>query len=104
VRTMSEPAALLQISPTPTGWRLDGEIDAHSAPALAEALATLPAGDVLLDVAGVTFMDSSGLRILVDASARAAAGGGRIVLVSPTNAVVRIVEISGLQDHLTLRP
>ena len=100
---MSEPGAQLAVSPTPTGWHVAGEIDAHTAPALADAVADLPAGDVTIDVAGVTFLDSSGLRVLVELAARVRQAGGELVLVSPTAAVRRVVEISGLQDHLTLR-
>ena len=44
-----------------TGWILTGEIDAHTAPLLAAAMADLPTGVVTVDVAGVSFMDSSGL-------------------------------------------
>ena len=40
-------------------------------PTLATAMAELPAGDVTVDVADVSFMDSSGLRVLIDAAARA---------------------------------
>lgn len=100
---MADPGEPLHIEPSPTGWVIAGEIDAHTAPALAEAMADLPAGEVTLDMAGVRFMDSSGLRTLVDVSARARANGGSLVLVNPTHVVRRVVEISGLQGHLTLR-
>lgn len=101
---MSEPGAQLSVSSTPDGWTLEGEIDAHTAPALAEAMADLPAGDVTVDVAGITFMDSSGLRVLVEVSSRVRHAGGALILRHPAAAVRRVVEISGLQDHLTLRP
>jgi anti-anti-sigma factor len=99
---MSELGAQLEISPTPTGWQLSGEIDAHTAPLLASALSNLPTGDVTLDVAGVSFMDSSGLRVLIDAATRARDGGGDLIIANPTPGISRLVEISGLGGQLRL--
>jgi anti-sigma B factor antagonist len=99
---MSELGAQLEISPIPTGWKLSGEIDAHTAPLLASALADLPAGDTTVDVAGVSFMDSSGLRVLIDAATRARDGGGDLIIANPTPGISRLVEISGLGGQLRL--
>jgi anti-anti-sigma factor len=77
---------------------LEGELDAHSSAALAEQLQREPQTSVL-DLAGVTFIDSSGLRVLVEAhQARESEGG--LVLRSPSSAVQRLLEISGLAPHL----
>jgi len=64
VSGVSELGAQLEISSTSTGWKLAGEIDAHTAPDLATALVQLPDGDVVVDVADVSFMDSSGLNAM----------------------------------------
>jgi anti-sigma B factor antagonist len=45
-------------------------------------------------------MDSSGLRVVIDAHQRALDAGRRLVLRHPTSAVQRLLEISGLSDHL----
>jgi anti-sigma B factor antagonist len=55
---------------------------------------------LVADFSGVSFMDSSGLRVLVEASTRAAESGRTLVISHPTAAVRRIVEISGLADTL----
>ena len=77
---------------------LTGEIDTHSAAILAERLQ----GEreiVVLDLAGVSFIDSSGLRVLVEAhQVREPVGG--MQLRSPSAAVQRLLEISGLAGHL----
>jgi anti-sigma B factor antagonist len=99
---MSELGAQLDISATAHGWELNGEIDAHTAPTLAAAMAELPGGVVTLDVAGVSFMDSSGLRVLMDVTRRARDGGGDLVVAHPTAAIARLVEISGLGEQLRL--
>lgn len=80
-----------------------GEVDAHTADALAEHLAELPtAGEVRIDMSGVTFIDSSGLRVLIDAHQRAGEQDTTITLVEPSAAVTRLLEISGLVDHLNV--
>ncbi len=101
-RTMSDTAARLDISADPEGLALSGELDAHTAPLLAEQFAELPPGEgnVVLDIAKVEFMDSSGLRVIIDVHQRAADSGRSLVLRHPSAAVQRLLEISGLSDHL----
>jgi anti-anti-sigma factor len=102
VSGVSELGAQLEISTTATGWKLAGEIDAHTAPDLATAMAQLPVGDVVVDVAEVSFMDSSGLRVLIDVAARAREAGGELIIAHPTPGITRLVEISGLNGQLRL--
>lgn len=99
---MSETAARLDITAIADGLALNGELDAHTAPQLAERLAELPAGEgnIVLDIDLVEFMDSSGLRVVIDAHQRASDLGRRLVLRHPTSAVQRLLEISGLSDHI----
>lgn len=102
VRRMSELGSQLDISANDHGWTLSGEVDAHTAPTLATAMVDLPDGLVRIDMADVSFMDSSGLRVLMDATARAREAGGDLVVARPSAAVARLVEISGLADQLRL--
>jgi anti-sigma B factor antagonist len=82
-----------------------GEIDAHSAPQLSDELASRSQTDDLrVDLSEVSFMDSSGLRVLIDAHRKAESAGGRLVVTSPSSAVSRLIEISGLADHLNVEP
>ncbi|MEX1106535.1 MAG: STAS domain-containing protein [Ilumatobacteraceae bacterium] len=101
---MSDPSARLDITRAVFGLVLAGEVDAHTAPDLAANLEPLPAGDgdVVLDLADVGFMDSSALRVLVEAHDRAAAHGRRLVLRAPSAAVRRLLEVSGLSEHLAI--
>lgn len=81
---------------------VSGEVDAHTAPTLEAHLAAEPVDrPIRLDLSAVTFMDSSGLRVLIDAHHRAADGHG-VVLVRPSRPVVRLLEISGLTEHLSV--
>jgi anti-sigma B factor antagonist len=100
---MSDSPARLDISETLDGLALQGELDAHTAPQLAERMSELPPGDgeVVLDIKLIEFMDSSGLRVVIDVHQRAADAGRRLVLRHPSAAVQRLLEISGLADHLS---
>lgn len=99
---MSDVGERLEISASSTGWEVSGEIDAHTAPTLAAAMAELPTGVATIDMAGVSFMDSSGLRVLIEAATRARDGGGDLVIANPTPGIIRLVEISGLGGQLRL--
>ncbi|MEQ1874085.1 MAG: STAS domain-containing protein [Ilumatobacteraceae bacterium] len=98
---MSDQGATLHVVRNSDGWTVTGEIDAHSAPALATAFGDLPdVTQLVADFAGVTFMDSSGLRVLLDAAMKAAAAGKTFAIAHPQPAIRRVVEISGLTEHL----
>jgi anti-sigma B factor antagonist len=81
-----------------------GEVDVVSASGLRETLtsvqgrlhrraASLP---VVVDLSGVTFMDASGLGVLVGAARRAHQGGRDIVLRDPSARTLRVLQISRL--------
>ena len=81
---------------------LEGEIDAHTAPDLAARYVELPAGDgdFVIDMSKVDFMDSSGLRVIIELHQRAEQATRRLVLRTPSQPVIRLIEVSGLNDHL----
>lgn len=95
-------AAPLGISVTDTGLALTGEIDAYTAPALAEAIGKCDQPHVLIDMAEVEFVDSSGLRVLIEAHQVAQAADRRLQLTNPSSAVSRLLEISGINDYLNV--
>lgn len=57
---------------------------------------------VLVDLSGLDFMDSSGLRALVMADQRAKQAGRRFAIVPGPPAVRRVFEITQLDDRLDL--
>lgn len=84
----------------PGEFQVSGEVDAHSADAFGAALNAVDeaVGAIVLDMSEVTFMDSSGLRILVEAQQRADAGGPKFVLRSPSRQIVRLLDLAGLTE------
>ena len=53
-------------------------------------------------MAEVTFMDSSGLRVLIDLHQRLDATSRRLVIDSPSQPVTRLLEVAGLADHFSI--
>jgi len=100
---------VLEIARTddPRGLRLVGEIDLATVDDLTAALEAhvREGGDITLDVAGLRFMGSSGVQVLIRALV-SLEGRGRLVLVQPVSSVRRLIEIMGLDrfDNLEVRP
>ncbi|HEX4982517.1 MAG TPA: STAS domain-containing protein [Ilumatobacteraceae bacterium] len=95
----------LHITTSPAGLHLRGEIDAHSVTVLVRHLDPLPGAEdeVVIDLSEVGFVDSSGLRVLVEAHQRAEAEARRLVLSGSSRPVLRLLEISGLMEYLHVR-
>ncbi|WP_067484564.1 STAS domain-containing protein [Actinomadura hibisca] len=84
-----------------------GELDLATAPVLREQLllALCHFGPLLaVDLSRVTFMDSSGLAVLIEYWKRARAAGGGLSLVGPRGIVARKLEITGLDQRLSVHP
>ncbi|MCU1487452.1 MAG: Anti-sigma factor antagonist RsbV [Actinomycetia bacterium] len=83
-----------------------GELDIRSAPDLRAWLAkALDDGvaRIVIDLAGVEFMDSSGLGVLVGAHKRLARVGGRLSVVGVSTAVARLLSVTGLARVFDVR-
>ncbi|MFN8051013.1 MAG: STAS domain-containing protein [Acidimicrobiales bacterium] len=88
-----------------SSWRVTvaGELDVRTAGELAEVLEPLVTKErcsVVVNLSGVDFMDSSGLRALVRAANEASSAGGSLVLARVSDSVKRLLEVTGLVDHL----
>jgi anti-sigma B factor antagonist len=84
---------------------LSGEIDAHSAPRLGSRLFGLAEEGktgVIVDLSRVTFMDSTGLGVLVNALRHFSLRRARMVLVCPSDRLLRPFQITGLTGYLTI--
>lgn len=78
---------------------LSGEIDIANVRRLREALIALDdesVGEILIDLAEVTFMGSCGLAVLVATSKRCRAHGRELILGAPSRAAVLALAFSGL--------
>ena len=84
---------------------LAGELDLSGAALLEQELDRLATEEtpdaVVVDLRGLEFMDSSGLRLVVLADSQAREAGRRFALVPGTEAVQRVFEITRMSEHLT---
>jgi anti-sigma B factor antagonist len=79
-----------------------GELDLASTPDLRAILQNLcnKKASVLLDLSEVTFMDSSGLRLIWESDAAAKEHGLELALASGPPEVTRVFELTGLRKRL----
>ena len=85
------------------GLAVRGEIDADTAPLLRTALAAR-SGDLVIDMAETDFIDSSGLRVLIEFHQVAEERGDRMTIVDPSTAVQRVLELSALDGYFNIQP
>ncbi len=83
---------------------LTGRLDITGADVVALPLATLSGAkdSILVDMAGVDFIASIGLRHLVSAAKAVGRRGGTLVLINPRPVVVEVITTSGLDDLLPI--
>lgn len=82
-----------------------GEVDMLTAPQLGRRLLSLAEEGktaLVVDLSRVTFMDSTGISVLLDALRRLSARRGTLALVCPTERVLRPFEITGLVGILKI--
>ncbi len=92
-----------QLDDEPSVLVVTGELDTHTAPRLDERLDLVAAGThLVLDLAATSFVSSAGLSTILKAQRRLTTSGGSLVVRSPSPAVTRLIELSGLRDLLGL--
>ena len=82
-----------------------GELDIATAAQLERELAPVGASDaatIVLDLSGLTFIDSTGLRIVLDFTEFCGGLNGRLRVIAGTPAVDRLLDIVGLRERLPL--
>ena len=103
---MDEPIQPLTVraADVPSGWmlRVAGELDAATAPDLLATFDGLPVqGDeVVVDIAEVSFIDSSGLRALLQMRQAAESTDRALVVRRPARQAWRLLQLSGLTGLL----
>jgi len=83
--------------------RVSGELDLATVPLLTVALAEVDDGDIELDCSGLSFIDATGLRAFQIAHEACARRGCKLVLVDPSPALSRLVQMVGLESVFLFR-
>jgi anti-sigma B factor antagonist len=87
-------------------WAVEGEIDIATKARLQTVLDAVPRSDapLVLDLAGVTFMDSTGISAMLAIDRAARESGRRLAIVCPEGPVRLILAVTGVEDELPLYP
>jgi anti-anti-sigma factor len=86
---------------------LTGELDISTAQRLEDDLRRVESEQpelIALDLQRLTFMDSTGLRLLISADARAREDRRRLVIVQGNEMVQRVMRLTRLDERLTIVP
>lgn len=100
VDEVPEGAGRVVVSPS-------GQIDLATAPELASDLARAGGEgvtEIVVDLSAVDFLDSAGVRVLVQAARNAADSGAKLYLQGATGWVARVLEITGVGGYLPPPP
>ena len=81
---------------------LKGELDLATAGEFRQCLHNLVGQTVVIDFTDVTYMDSTALGVLVAVHQRAEESGGQFRLCGVQPSQMRLLEITGLTEYLTL--
>ncbi|MCF7837289.1 MAG: anti-sigma factor antagonist [Candidatus Marinimicrobia bacterium] len=85
--------------------QLSGRLDAGSAPEADSRLRGLVDGDachMVLDLSGIEYLSSAGIRVLLSTAKRLQQAQGQLVLAAPQAPVRKIIEMAGLEKFLPL--
>jgi anti-anti-sigma factor len=89
-----------------TVWvRPVGELDLDTAPQLEDELAAVRANGarrLVLDMRRLTFMDSTGLRLVIRWDAAARTEGFEFAIVPGSEVVQRVIRLTGMDDQLAV--
>ena len=86
---------------------LEGEIDLHVSPEVAESLRTMITKKqkvIVVDLSKVTYMDSSGLAMLIEGMQKVQEYGGKFALAGAQESVQHIFEIARLDQVFQIFP
>jgi anti-sigma B factor antagonist len=100
------PVAGVEENGAVTVVHLTGELDLYNAHVVRDALAEATAGSperLVVDLSGVTFIDSTALSVLIDAR-KALANRRGFLLSTPGIETRRALEVSGLDKHFSVHP
>ncbi len=91
----------MDVSPQVMTVWLSGELDHHAAHSLREqvdaAIERSVASVLRLDFSGVTFMDSSGIGLIMGRYRLMTARGGRLLVVGASERLLRVMKLAGLE-------
>jgi anti-anti-sigma factor len=100
---MTESGHILRVAVTSAGdttvARFHGEVDVATAEQLTDTIRETQ-GPIVFELSDVSFMDSSGIRALVEAQGLANGDGRHFAICCPSPAVARVLELINLRGRI----
>ena len=100
---MTDSGHILRVAVTSTGQttvaRFHGEVDVATAEQLTDTIRETE-GPIVFELSNVSFMDSSGIRALVEAQGLANGAGRHFAICCPSPAVARLLELINLRGRI----
>ena len=84
-----------------------GDLDVHTAPALRDrlvGLVTAGQSDLVVDVTGLSFIDSTGIGVLIGGMKRCRAQGGDLELRAVNEEILAVFRVTGLDELFVMAP
>ena len=100
---MDELRISVSAEPTYTLVTLAGECDLHTGRQLRDVLTSeVSRGTrrMILELSGLSFMDSTGMQVLLSIRTVLSVRGGTLALVAPQPVVARILELTGADQYI----
>src|ERR1700719_1073427 len=107
MKEAAQVSGAMQKRMRPNVLQLEGEIDLHVSPEVAESVRTMVAKKprvLVVDLAKVTYLDSSGLAVLIEGMQNVQEYGGKFALAGVQESVKHILEIARLDQVFQIYP
>ena len=86
--------------------KIKGDIDHHTAKEVRADIDTLvlesSPKELVLDLSGVEFMDSSGLGLVLGRYKKQSDFGGKMKIINPTRRIVQILQLAGVEKIIKI--
>ena len=82
--------------------KVEGRLDTNTSPDLSEAMKLDGVTEIVFDFAGLEYISSAGLRVLMTAHKAMMACGGKMSVASPNDTVKGIFDITGMSSIFTI--
>ena len=76
--------------------KVEGRLDTNTSPELGDAMKLDGVNEVVFDFAGLEYISSAGLRVLMAAHKAMIACGGKVSVVNPNASVKGVFDITGI--------
>lgn len=85
---------------------LEGSIDHHSAKKVREEIDRMTVekniSDLVLNLSEITFMDSSGLGLILGRYTKMCSRSGKMSISDPSNDIMRIIRMAGIEKYIKI--